>query len=52
MLITAISSRPLVLAEVGSAEEGGSKADWVKDALALPMDAQFPRVKAMVWFDV
>jgi mannan endo-1,4-beta-mannosidase len=49
--ITAISSKPVVLAEVGSSEIGGSKAEWIASALnaELPL---FPRVQALVWFDI
>jgi beta-mannanase len=49
--ITAIANKPVMLAEVGSSETGGSKADWITSALTteLPM---FPRVGALVWFDI
>lgn len=49
--ITSVSSKPLILAEVGSTETGGSKAAWITSALEHDV-AQFPRVRAMVWFDV
>jgi endoglucanase len=49
--ITDVSSKPLILIEVGSTETGGSKANWIADALGDGLD-QFPRVRAMVWFDV
>ena len=49
--LTAIANKPVLLAEVGSSENGGSKADWITSALTteLPM---FPRVGALVWFDI
>lgn len=50
--ITAISDKPLILPEVGCAERGGSKADWIRDALTSQLPSQFPRVRALVWFDV
>jgi beta-mannanase len=49
--ITTLSSKPLILPEVGSTETGGSKADWITAALG-PELVQFPRVQALVWFDV
>jgi beta-mannanase len=49
--ITSVSSKPLILLEVGSTEIGGSKAQWITDALGDGLD-QFPRLQAMVWFDV
>ena len=49
--ITSISSKPLILPEVGSTETGGSKAAWITSALTSELQ-QFPRVRALVWFDV
>jgi hypothetical protein len=49
--LTAVSSKPIVLPEVGSTEVGGSKAKWISNALNTEL-AQFPRVRALVWFDV
>ena len=50
--IAAVSEKPLILAEMGSAETGGSKADWIADALSAETLAQYPRLRALVWFDV
>jgi hypothetical protein len=36
---------------VGSSEHGGSKAAWIADALGPRLAAEFPRVRALVWFD-
>jgi beta-mannanase len=49
--IGAVSSKPLILPEVGSTETGGSKANWISDALGSEL-GEFPRVRALVWFDV
>jgi beta-mannanase len=49
--ITAIADKPVLLAEVGSSELGGSKADWIGQALTSEL-IQFPRVRALVWFDI
>lgn len=45
------TSKPLLLAEVGSAETGGSKAAWLRDALSPATVSRYPNVRAMVWFD-
>jgi beta-mannanase len=43
-------SKPLMIAEVGSSEQGGSKPAWISDMLTkLPTD--YPKVRAMLWFD-
>jgi endoglucanase len=48
---TALSAKPVLLAEVGSTEVGGSKADWITSALGNEL-VRFPRVRALIWFDV
>jgi hypothetical protein len=48
--LTALTDKPIILAEVGSTENGGSKADWITQALTEELPA-FPRVRALVWFD-
>jgi len=48
--LTALNAtKPIVLAEFGSVEQGGSKAAWVQQA-AVDLPRLFPRVKAVVWF--
>jgi beta-mannanase len=49
--ITTVSNKPVLLGEVGSAEAGGSKSEWITSALTREV-AQFPRVRALIWFDV
>lgn len=44
-------SKPVMIAEVGSSESGGSKAAWIADALSVQLPTAFPRIKALVWFD-
>ena len=41
---------PIELAEVGSAEAGGSKAAWIKDLFGFLGD--HPEVKSLVWFNL
>ena len=43
-------SKPMVLGEIASSEQGGSKAQWIADMFAaLPQD--YPKVRGLVWFD-
>jgi beta-mannanase len=44
-------SKPVMVAEVASSEHGGSKASWIRDALGERLSADFPRIRALVWFD-
>ena len=48
--LTALNAtKPVILAEFGSVEQGGDKAAWVQQA-ANDFPRTFPRVKAVVWF--
>jgi len=43
-------AKPMVLGEIASSEQGGSKAQWITDMLrALPND--YPKIRGLVWFD-
>ncbi len=48
--IAALARRPIWFAEIGSTDEGGDKAQWVRDLL-LNAYSWFPRLTAIVWFD-
>jgi hypothetical protein len=48
--LTRLTGRPLMIAETGSAEDGGDKAEWVSSALEHEIPG-LPRVRAVVWFD-
>ena len=43
-------SKPMMLAEFGSSEYGGSKADWIRDALAR-VPVEYPQIRSLLWFD-
>lgn len=43
-------SKPVILAEFGSAEVGGSKAEWLAD-MVMRLKNDFDRVHAVVFFD-
>ncbi|HEU5104583.1 MAG TPA: glycosyl hydrolase [Solirubrobacterales bacterium] len=43
-------SKPMVLGEIASSEQGGSKAQWIAEMLRdLPVE--YPKVRGLVWFD-
>lgn len=44
-------NKPVMLSEFSSTEFGGSKANWITDALTVQIPNQFPRIKAVVWFN-
>jgi beta-mannanase len=48
-LTTLNASKPVMLVEFASVEQGGSKAQWILNAAAA-LPSQFPRVRAAVWF--
>lgn len=48
--LTALTERPLMIAETASSEKGGDKARWISDAFASLPD-RFPCVRAVGWFD-
>lgn len=45
--ITSLGGQPLWLTEIASAEEGGDKAEWVKEMLG---STKFPQIDGIVWF--
>lgn len=48
-LLSQMTSRPIMIPETGSTEEGGSKAEWISMALKRELP-RFPRIHALVWF--
>jgi mannan endo-1,4-beta-mannosidase len=47
---TIAPSKPLLIGEMGSTEQGGSKAAWIGEALT-EIPTAFPKVRAALWFD-
>jgi hypothetical protein len=47
---TVAPGKPLLIGEMGSTENGGSKASWISEALA-EIPTAFPNIRAMLWFD-
>jgi hypothetical protein len=45
-------SKPIMIAETGSSENGGSKPNWLTDMLTFQLRAgRWPQIKALVYFD-
>jgi hypothetical protein len=45
-----LTKRPMIVAETGSSENGGDKAEWVSSALRQEIP-KLPRIRAVVWFN-
>jgi beta-mannanase len=48
--VTALTDKPLFIAETGCSDKGGDKAAWIADFYSQ-MGARFPRVTGVCWFD-
>ena len=46
-----LSNKPIMISEIASTEQGGSKAAWITDWFLRDLPAEYPRVRAVVWFD-
>ncbi|MFH1684148.1 MAG: glycosyl hydrolase [Candidatus Margulisiibacteriota bacterium] len=49
--LTALTDKPLMIGEFASAEQGGSKASWIKQALSQVKE-EYPRIKLFCWFNI
>ncbi len=47
---TIAPAKPMLLAEVASSEQGGSKAQWIEEMFAA-LPAAYPLVRGLMWFD-
>lgn len=47
-----MTNKPMMIAETASAEAGGDKAAWIRQALLKDVPYNFPRVKAVLWFNI
>jgi beta-mannanase len=43
-------AKPMVLGEIASTEQGGSKAQWIAEMFA-DLPSEYPKVRGLVWFD-
>ena len=49
--LAALGDKPIMIGEVGSAEKGGNKAEWITDALTVQIPVNYPRIRAITWFN-
>ncbi len=45
------ATKPMMIAETGSAEQGGNKAAWITDAFSTELPKKFHNIKAVAWFN-
>lgn len=50
-LLTALTDKPIMIAETGSAEAGGDKAAWITHGFSHDIPEHFPRVRAVLYFN-
>lgn len=46
-----VPGKPIMLAEVACAEEGGDKSSWINEAADI-WSKRFPAIKAVIWFNI
>lgn len=49
--LSALTSKPMMIAEVASTEVGGDKAAWITRGLLTSLPVRFPRLRLIIWFD-
>lgn len=49
-MLTTIARKPIMVAEVASAESGGDKAAWIRKAYLEEIPSKFPQMRAISWF--
>jgi glycosyl hydrolase family 26 len=50
-LLSLAPSKPIMIGETASSEFGGSKSGWIATALESTLPNEFPRIKAIAWFN-
>jgi len=50
-LVRLSPNKPIMIAETASSEYGGSKPNWITDALTVQLPTYFPKADAFVWFN-
>jgi hypothetical protein len=50
-LLALAPTKPIMIGEIGSLEYSGTKAAWITDALGTQIPKNFPKIKAVMWFD-
>jgi hypothetical protein len=49
--VTKLTNKPLMIAETGSSEVGGNKANWITQGFIHDLPRKLPRVRAVMWFN-
>ena len=49
--LAVLTTRPLMISEIGSAEIGGNKATWITRGFLTDLPKRMPRVRAVIWFN-
>jgi hypothetical protein len=49
--VTKLSAKPLILAETGCVEQGGSKSAWITNMFSV-IKSSYPRITGVCWFNV
>lgn len=49
--LAALTSKPFMIAETGSAEAGGDKGAWITQGFLNTIPTRFPRIRAVLWFN-
>lgn len=49
--LTALTSKPLLIGEFASSDQGGDKAGWITDAFAK-IESNYPKIKLFCWFNI
>jgi mannan endo-1,4-beta-mannosidase len=49
--LVALGDKPIMIGEVGCAEQGGSKPDCISPAYLVRRPEDYPRIRAVAWFE-
>jgi glycosyl hydrolase family 26 len=49
--LTALSSKPVMIAETAAPEATGDKPGWIRSGLEVQLPTRMPKVRAVIWFD-
>jgi hypothetical protein len=50
-LLKLAPAKPILIGEAASTEYGGSKSAWIKDMLTTQLPTNFPKIRALAWFN-
>ncbi|GFE61248.1 glycoside hydrolase family 26 protein [Geobacter sp. AOG2] len=50
-IVTSLSTKPVIIGEVGCTEFGGEKSKWINN-MFLILSSKFSRIQILIWFDI